>query len=190
MKKQRRQFALIALLCLFAGRGSAQEMKPKQKSPKNNHFSIGYNLNQLGKDFGVGFNVNSPYIKGIFAIKSAMSFQWVETADENGATWLPYQNIRLGIASSGGTGCECLRLYGEGGAAMLILDPKISSQPTAFGGYGVFGFEFFLGGRENSGMSFFAELGGMGVGAKAEKLPGKPILSNGFVTSTGFRIYL
>ena len=119
-----------------------------------------------------------------------MSFQWVETVTENGTEWLPYQNIRLGVSSSAGSMCSCLRLYGEGGATLLILDPKISTEQMSFGGYGIFGFEFFMGSFEHSNMSFFIELGGMGTGASANKLAAKPLLSNGFITSTGFRIYL
>lgn len=188
MKHLSRLSILVMLSVLFAGSVQAQEVPGKVKS-RSDRFSLGYNLNQFGKDFGVGFNLNSPYIKKVVAIKSSMSFQWVETGSDKGTEWMSYQNIRLGVASSAATLCDCVRLYGEGGATLLILDPKISTNPVSIGGYGIFGFEFFMGPPEQPGMSYFIELGGIGTGATADKLVNKPLLSNGFITSTGFRIY-
>jgi hypothetical protein len=39
-------------------------------------------------------------------------------------------------------------------------------------------------------MSYFAELGAVGIGARAEKLSSQPLYSNGFSISTGLRVYL
>jgi hypothetical protein len=39
-------------------------------------------------------------------------------------------------------------------------------------------------------VSYFIELGGIGVGANADKVPGKPIYSNGFLISVGVRGYI
>jgi len=42
----------------------------------------------------------------------------------------------------------------------------------------------------NQRLSYFAEIGGMGTGAKADKIPSKPIYSNGFTTSAGLSFRL
>lgn len=50
----------------------------------------------------------------------------------------------------------------------------------------LFGFEFTASNR----VGCFIELGGMGMGAKADKIQSKPVFSNGFTTSTGLRFLL
>ncbi|HEY5825345.1 MAG TPA: hypothetical protein VIT44_13315, partial [Cyclobacteriaceae bacterium] len=63
---------------------------------------------------------------------------------------------------------------------------KFSSEQFVFGGYGLFGFEFFM----HSSSNYFIELGGIGTGARADKIASQPIYSNGFLISTGFRLNL
>jgi hypothetical protein len=40
------------------------------------------------------------------------------------------------------------------------------------------------------GINYFIELGAVGTGAKADKLPTNPIYSNGFLMSVGFRFHV
>ena len=54
------------------------------------------------------------------------------------------------------------------------------------GGYGLLGFEFY---PHRKGC-YFIELGGVGTGATADKIPSSPIYSNGFLISTGIRFHL
>lgn len=77
-------------------------------------------------------------------------------------------------------------MYGEGGILGLFPSSDFSSKKFVFGGYGLFGFEFFM----NQMNKYFIELGSCGTGAKADKIATKPIYSNGFLISTGFRVTL
>jgi len=60
------------------------------------------------------------------------------------------------------------------------------------GGWGGFGFE--IAQRKNNlddaGTSYFVELGGIGTGASASRLPTQPIFANGFLINVGFRACL
>jgi hypothetical protein len=42
-------------------------------------------------------------------------------------------------------------------------------------------------GDHDGPVSYFTELGGTGTGARADKLPGAPMLANGFNVTVGFR---
>jgi hypothetical protein len=188
MKKKKSNRIMLLILVLAACKIQGQD-NPAKGSNASNHFSVGYNLNQLGKDFGVGININSPYIKGVFAIKASENYQWVETFNGTNTEWIGYHNIRIGVASASGFVSENIRLYGEGGTTILVVNSKISNQTVSVGGYGLFGFEVFTGKKESSHFSYFIELGGIGTGANASNLDHKPLLSNGFLASVGFRVY-
>jgi hypothetical protein len=101
-------------------------------------------------------------------------------------TWVPYSNVSLGIIGVGGKIGDYIRLYGEGGVIGLIPSNKFSSEQFVFGGYGLFGFEFFM----HTSSNYFIEIGGIGTGAREEKIDTQPIYSNGLLISTGFRMYL
>ncbi|MBC8485793.1 MAG: hypothetical protein H8D45_07100, partial [Bacteroidetes bacterium] len=77
-----------------------------------------------------------------------------------------------------------IRLYGEGGIISLFPSDEFSSEEFVFGGYGLFGFEFYMNSRSN----YFIEIGGVGTGATADNITNEPIYSNGLLISTGFRI--
>lgn len=81
---------------------------------------------------------------------------------------------------------ERIRLYGEGGVITIFPSSDFSSDDMVFGGYGLFGFEFFFGKMGN----YFIEIGGIGTGAVADKIINRPIYSNGLSISTGFRFFL
>jgi hypothetical protein len=77
-----------------------------------------------------------------------------------------------------------IRLYGEGGIIGLFPSDEFSSEDFVIGGYGLFGYEFYM----NSWSNYFIEIGGVGTGATADKIENKPIYSTGLVISTGFRV--
>ena len=104
--------------------------------------------------------------------------------------WKAYHNVKIGVVSVGATICDQIRLYGEGGTSIVIMDNNFSAKQMTFGGYGVFGFEFFMTKIDKAFLSYYIELGGIGSGAVAEKINTKPIISNGFLITTGLRIYL
>ena len=155
---------------------------------KPSRMEFGFNLNQFENDFGTGINFTSPFfVKNTFAVRISGSYQWLQNIP-SGSTdtkWSGYINIRFGVIGVGGIIANSIRLYGEGGWVVIVPNKNFSDK-TSFGGYGLFGFEFFMTDRIN----YFIELGGIGTGATAEKLAGKPIYSNGFLISTGFRVSL
>jgi hypothetical protein len=175
-----RKFYLSLSLLLLTGLGMAQE------APMNNGLAIGFHLNQHQNDFGLGLNITSPYfIDDRLAVRLRGNMNWhqhIEVAS-NETTWSPYFNFSLGVIGVGGYIGEHIRLYGEGGVIALLPSDEFSDESSHLGGYGLFGFEFFMGPNRN----YFIELGGMGVGATADKIPGQPIYSNGFLTNVGYR---
>ena len=183
---------IIPFMCIIlVNSGKAQKVENDDTSSKANHFSMGYNLNDFGHDFGVGINITSPYFANKkVAVKISENFQWLNHIGADGKyTWTGYNNVRIGMVSGGFMLNNTIRLYGEGGVTFLISPSTITSNTTHAGGYGLFGFEFFINTPKNN-LSYFIELGGIGTGAIADKVAASPIYSNGFMSSVGFRIYL
>ena len=180
MKKIMLSIAASLMFCTFL---SAQ-------SKVSNALSVGFNLNQYQNDFGIGLTVTSPYFfDGAVAVRSGVNLQYLQHIPQGQEVtdWSAYTNVRLGVASAGAVICESIRIYGEGGAVLVLPNDEFSATDATVGAYGVFGFEFFTEGPS----SFFLEAGGLGVGGTvAEKSVGSPIYSSGFLLSTGMRVYL
>lgn len=118
------------------------------------------------------------------AVRVKGNLMWNEHLNSNSeTTWSSYSNASLGFVQSVGEIKNFLRVYGEGGAIFLFPSDKFSSKSIQFGGYGLFGFEFFF----DQHLNYFLEAGGVGTGAKADKISGKPIYSNGFIINVGVR---
>jgi len=163
------------------------------RTPAKNHFEIGGQVNSFQNDYGLGINITSPYFyRGATAVRLSANYMWFQHNDLNSGniTWTPYYSFQFGIVGGAAVIANFLRLYGESGLVLLLPNSEFSTNSTELGGYGVFGFEFFMSQDPQSFISYFIELGGMGIGAKADKLPGKPIYSNGFCASVGCRFYL
>lgn len=151
-----------------------------------NGLGIGGQVGQLQKDFGIGLNLTSPYFAHKrTAVRLRGNVLWNEHL--NGAsetTWSSYSNLSLGFVQSVGELGNFMRVYGEGGAIYLFPSKDFSTRSIVFGGYGLFGFEFFF----DEHMNYFIEAGGVGTGARADAIPGKPIYSNGFLINVGVRV--
>ncbi len=158
-----------------------------QENPLNKGIGLGFQLNQYQKDFGFGLNLNSPYFAhDRIALRMRGNLMYYEHLQDGEITWTPYQNVSLGLVGVGGYVADYLKLYGEGGLLALLPSSKFSTESFALGGYGLFGFEFYM----QKSFNYFIEIGSAGTGARADKLPGKPIYSNGLTVSTGFRVVL
>jgi hypothetical protein len=159
-----------------------------QEKSINTGTAFGIQLNQYQKDFGIGVNVTSPYfIHERIALRLRANLMYNEhEKDGTTTTWSPYSNVSLGLIGVSGKVGEHIKLYGEGGFIMLFPSSDFSSDQSAAGAYGLFGFEFYM----NSGHNYFIEIGGVGQGSTADKIPMKPIYSNGLLISTGFRMQL
>ena len=175
-----KKFILITLLFFFLpGITHAQE------NSISNKFGIGFQLAQYQKDFGFGLNITSPYFaKNKFALRTRINLMYNQNTQNNETAWSPYSNVSLGLVGVSGKIGKSIRLYGEGGFIGLFPSKEFSSDNFLLGGYGLFGFEFYMSSNNN----YFIEIGGIGTGAIADKIENKPIYSNGLLISTGFRI--
>ena len=168
-----------------------KEMPGIEEAPKSdraNHVAFGYQVNNFAHDFGYGIGLTSPYFAmKALAIRASCNFQWFNYIDQNTGkyTMAPYENIKVGLVSSSFILDKGARLYGEIGTAILICPNDITSTNISGGGYGLFGFEFFI----SRGFSYFIELGGVGTKTMADNVPTVPYFSTGFTTSGGLRIY-
>lgn len=172
----------ITLIVLFVSVVKAQ-------TPINKGFAFGLNLNQFQHDFGIGINVASPsFAKGNLVVRASANLQYLQHVELDVAeeTWTGYGAFRLGLSSIGRSIADGIKLYGEGGAALLLPNDTFSDESAIIGVYGLFGFEFYM----DSYSSFFFEAGGLGINSVAEKLPNNPIYANGFMMSVGWRIHL
>lgn len=180
MSRMKNMILPFLLIIVFSLSGYSQEVKLKSG------FGIGFQINQYQKDFGLGFQLNSPYfVQNRLTIRLRGNIMFFEHSDRQTGkiTWTNYTNFTLGIAGIGGYVSDRIRVYGEGGMVMLLPHFDFSSEQAIFGGYGLFGFEFFM----SEAFNYFIELGGVGTGARADELPFAPIFSNGFLASVGFR---
>lgn len=154
---------------------------------QKNKIALGFNLNQFQSDFGLGVHVISPYFgNNAVAVKVGANLQWFQHSDGDETVWSPYNNFQIGFRGRHPVVKDKIFVYGEGGMVLLLPNSKLSSEKSVFGGYGLFGFEFFA----NKSLSYYIELGGMGTAAKADKVATKPIYSNGFTSSVGLRMQL
>jgi hypothetical protein len=160
-----------------------QEDNNKEKA------SFGFQLNEFQQDFGIGINLTSPAIMENtieLHLRGNMMFQQYYDTKSEESTWQPYANIMIGISSATYKINSNVALYGEGGGILILPSSTIDEDATEFGGYGIFGFEFMFA----DSFSYFLEAGAVGTGASAEKIPGRPIYSNGFILSVGWKINL
>ncbi len=173
---------LITLTLLL---GCAFGTQAQEKGSFSKKLGAGLQIGQYQNDFGIGLNLTSPYVldKRV-AIRLRGNLMWNEHLNgESEVTWSPYSNLSLGVVGVAGEIGSFARLYAEGGLIFLFPSDDFSSENSVSGGYGLFGFEFFM----NKHSNYFIEMGGIGTGAKADKVPTKPIYSNGLLLSTGFR---
>ncbi len=153
---------------------------------KRHQFNAGFQLGQYQKDYGIGLQVTTPYFakqKIAFRLRGNLMFN--EHIYKKETTWTPYSNLSFGVVGVAGEINEKIRLYGEGGMLIIFPSSDFSSEQMEFGGYGLFGFEFFM----SNGSNYFIEIGGVGTGATADKVLYKPIYSNGLIINTGFRFF-
>lgn len=159
-----------------------------QEPQRRNGIGIGYQINQYQRDFGLGFNLTSPYFahKQIAVrLRGNLLFNEHEK-NGNETVWTPYSAVSLGVIGQGVPISDRVSIYGEGGALCLFPSGEFSEKNTVFGGYGLFGFEFYMSSFSN----YFIEIGGLGSGAVADKIPKKPIYANGLLINAGFRFIL
>lgn len=152
--------------------------------------SVGFVMNSGNGDFNTGIAVTSPWFLGssIAMQATAMRSWYMHGVDEISGEerWMPYSSYKLGLLGGSMTANGFMRMYGAGGLLYIAPNNKISDKTNVLGSYGAFGFEFFSG----RSLNYYIELGANGISAHADKLPGKPLYSNGFSSTVGLRYYL
>lgn len=130
----------------------------------------------------MGVHLTTPWFANQkIAVRARSNVLFHEHLQDGETTWSPYLNATLEAAGKTGSIGDFNRLYGEGGIVGLFPNKSFSSKAFEIGGYGLFGFEFYM----NPGANYFIEIGAVGTGAKADR----PIYSNGLTISTGFRYH-
>lgn len=176
---------LLALLCLIF----LIDNSNARAQGSSNSVSIGFELDRYHNEFGYGLNVSSPFFANdSVAIRGAATQAFYEgTVDEETGEqkWTGFGVYKLGVVG-GRIVRGFMRMYGFGGLAYVTPAKKFSDKSSVTGGFGGFGFEFI----SDRDLNYFIELGSIGTGARADKLPGKPIYANGFLQTVGFRYYL
>lgn len=171
---------LLVSFLLICIQTKAQE----HRNNSSNDLGFGFHLTQNQKDFGFGIHMTSPYFaKDQIALRFRGNLMFYEHIKNFEITWTPYVNFSAGVVGVSGMIGESIRLYGEGGLVGLVPSDVFSSTRFEIGGYGVFGFEF----NYDKKSKYFIEMGGIGTGAKADKIIAKPIYSNGFLITVGMR---
>lgn len=152
-----------------------------------NRFAIGAGIQQQQNDFGLGINLTSPYFaSGAVAIRAQAGVNWLDRPVDGAGTWQPYMSNRLGIVARTAIIEDKVNVYGKGGGVLLVPNSTFSSDGLKSGGYGLFGFELCL----SPTLVQYLEVGGIGTGARADKLPGNPIYANGLHIGVGMRVHL
>ncbi|MCX8058271.1 MAG: hypothetical protein N3A58_02520 [Spirochaetes bacterium] len=156
---------------------------------KVNNFSIGYSIGRNDNDFSIGLTFTSPFIFNVAAIRINGYVCFNQFIDSSYNTWFPYYVLKIGLLGSSGIVNNNMRFYGEGGLVILFANENVSSKKINYGGYGLFGFEFFI----NYNLSYFIELGSNGLPVLADKLISSNDYNrkyfNGFFTFVGLRFY-
>ncbi len=175
-----KRLAFLVLMIL-----SLIEVVDAQDKNISNKLGAGFHLNQYQNDFGLGLDFSSPYfVHDRIAVRLRGNYMFNEHIKNSKTTWTPYSNISLGLVGVAGKVGNFIRLYGEGGIIGIFPSNEFSSKKSAFGGYGLFGYEFYM----NNSSNYFIEIGGVGTNATADKITNQPIYSNGLLISSGFRI--
>lgn len=161
-----------------------------QTTENANTLSYGFQLGQYQNDFGLGLNLTSPYFaKNTIAFRIRGNILWNEHIllenTVNNTVWSPYLNTSLGVVGTSSRIGDYIRIYGEGGIVVLFPSSEFSSEDSEFGGYGIFGFEFFA--SKDNNFCYFLEVGGVGTGAIANRIINNPIYSNGLLINVGLR---
>ncbi|HEU4406600.1 MAG TPA: hypothetical protein VFS43_15140 [Polyangiaceae bacterium] len=158
-------------------------------------FGLGFAVHRFQDDFGLGALAASPtFLEGMLRVTAGGGVAWYPRAidDEGFETWKLYGHTRVVLEGGARVPGTQLRLYGFGGPTLLVLPSGLSSKALRFGGVGGFGFEVRLKNLAHGGdapVSYFAEFGGIGTGATANRLPSHPIFANGFLITAGLRAY-
>jgi hypothetical protein len=157
---------ILILCCVLGGTGTLFA----------DGISLGFGLGKFGDDFTLQGSVTAPWFFSNHVTVRASGF----CSFREGAAWESYGGLRAGVIGATYMSSADIRLYGEAGVAVVFPREQAGIDKVYFGGYGHFGFEFFMLQR-GKGPAYYIEVGSNGIGIPA---------MNGFAASAGFRYYL
>jgi hypothetical protein len=148
---------------------------------------IGIGMNQAVSDYGMGINLTSPLIARSVQFRLSANIQGLQgvPAGADRARLFGYENIRLGVIGKPKYVADRVIIYGEGGPGVLINNARVTTKKMNLLGYGVIGGEYLLRGK----LWMYLEGGGIGSGAEADKLVGKPMYATGLFFGMGLRLH-
>ena len=177
---------LVATITLTASAGAASADHEARDG-----WAIGYALHRAQDDFGMGAAIATPRFAGDrLRISLGGGGAWSPHAVTAGGDqdWAGYGQLGLVLEAGARAPGSPVRLYGFGGPLLFLLPDRLSDDSLALGGVGGFGFEYyFMQDGHDGPISYYTELGGLGTGARADKLAGSPMLANGFLVAVGLR---
>jgi hypothetical protein len=127
--------------------------------------------------------VSTPFAGDSLAVGLSGRLHYAASLD-----WQRFGTFELSLFAGRLSGPRRPWLYGKAGVVALTPSDALSTEDLLLGGLGAFGFEFPLDAKGRR--SYFLELGGVGIAARADKLSGNPIFANGFMTNVGMRFRL
>jgi hypothetical protein len=182
---------VAAALATFATAGAAAAQPVETVHEERDGWAVGYTLHRFQDDFGTGGSITTPFfLRHSLRVTLAGGVAWSPNAvtDDGDQDWARYGSARLVLEGGARAEGSPVRLYGFGGPMLLALPSRLSDDEIAIGGLGGFGFEYYFMHENRDGpVSYFTELGGVGVGARADNQPGRPMLANGFFVTVGLR---
>jgi len=170
--------ASVALAIAFLATTTLAAEEPTRNGP-----SASLGLVWAQGDFGFQGSATSPWLLGNHLAFRASGFYHYRVPSD----WESYWGGRLGVVAGSFMSSANGRLYADAG--VLVGAPgDCDDDAVIFGGYGMFGFEFFVA-DAGRGLAYYLELGANGIPAEAEGEAGSPLYLNGFEGTVGLRYY-
>ena len=210
-------YAILLLSCILAVSSAYSDMITKSDAYSNasddgeisnaltvsntniniNGFEFGIkseiNWNQLPNELKLGLTANTPFLGGWLALRGGVDVGFLRgipaTSQLSNSVWANYYDYRGGVVLTASRRTDVIRPYIESGFIYISPSSFFTSDVSAWGIYGLFGFDVIFPG-DYSG--YFFELGAIGLmkGGIADNYSGSPLYGTGLTLSLGWRFYL
>lgn len=175
-----KKLIITSALVVFTFTTQAQE-----ENTDRDGFSIGFQLNDWGGDFGIGANISSPEYAGVLTVDGGYQAQYRSNYTEQVNAWETYHMLQVGIRAKASHITDWFEMYGFARATYLLAGPDAWTTGQ-FGGSGGFGFEFNTHFSGKSPVCYYIELGSHG--GFQNVTPNEVSISGGFATTVGLRV--
>jgi hypothetical protein len=202
LKKPAAAFAVLYFLMIFSPifADPANATNSNITNININGFSIGVkgeaNFSQLPNDLRLGISANTPFFLGgwvALRIEADLGLtRGIPVTNQTGISntiWCNYTAYKAGIVMAANRRSDILRPYIEFGYILISPSASFTSDPYAWGLYGILGFDIVFPGDPSG---YFFEIGGTGLlsGGYADQYLGDPPYGSGLTVTLGWRFYL